>query len=184
MKVTWEPSWAVKAREPAFIGSEGSPLVDMASHGRKKYLWGNVPAIDLLNLQQNEGVDFTEDLRLLFAGTRYSTRLYPVANSKTASGDIRNIVKSLRGLPATYLGHCEVVVNDKDPDIVARNAILLLSALHFSPDVATPIMLHVWYSALVSADMLRCLQDSILPLLQKVCKKIQTKPAQSLLSKK
>lgn len=82
------------------------------------------------------------------------------------------------------MGHCEVVVNDRDPDIVTRNAILLLLALHFSPDVATPIMLHVWYSVLVSANMLRCLQDSILPLLQEVCKKIEAKPAQSLLSKK
>ena len=93
------------------------------------------------------------------------------------------MVKSLTGIPATYMGHCEVVVNDKDPDIVARNAILLLVALRFSPEVATPMMLHIWYSALVPAEMLRSLQHSVLPLIQKVCKKIQAKPAQSLLSK-
>ncbi len=90
---------------------------------------------------------------------------------------------SLAGLPASYTGHCEVVVNDRDPDVVARNAILLLVALHFSPEVATSTMLHVWYSALISTDMLRSLQDSILPLIQDVCIKIQAKPAQSLLSK-
>ena len=69
MKTTWKPSWVVEAREPAFIGAgnEGQP-VDMVSYGRQKYLWGNVPALDLLNLQQNEGVDFDGDLRLLFAG--------------------------------------------------------------------------------------------------------------------
>lgn len=78
MKITWRPSWVLEAREPAFIGTEESPFVDMVSYGRQKYLWGNVPAIDLLNLQQNEGVDFTEDLRLLFAGTRHSTRLCPL----------------------------------------------------------------------------------------------------------
>lgn len=104
-------------------------------------------------------------------------------DTNVASGDIRNLVKSLTGLPATYNGHCEIVVNDRDRDIVARNAILLLVALHFSPEVATPIMLHIWYSALVSADMLRALQSSILPLIHEVCKKIQAKPAQSLLSK-
>lgn len=93
------------------------------------------------------------------------------------------MIKSLAGLPATYTGHCEVVINDKDPDIAARNAILLLVALRFSPEVATPIMLHIWYSALVSADMLCLLQKSVLPLIQEVCKKIQAKPAQSLLSK-
>ena len=93
------------------------------------------------------------------------------------------MVKSLAGLPATYKGHCEIVLNDKDHDILARNAILLLVALNFSPEVATPILLHIWYSALVPADMLRSLQNSILPLIQEVCKKIQVKPAQSLLSK-
>lgn len=35
------------------------------------------------------------------------------------------MIKSLIGLPATYKGHCEIFVNDKDPGIVARNAILL-----------------------------------------------------------
>ena len=69
MKATWRPSWIVEGREPAFIaGDEEGPIVDMVSHGRQKYLWGNVPALDLLNLQQNEGIDFAEDLRLLFAG--------------------------------------------------------------------------------------------------------------------
>ncbi|KAI4222628.1 MAG: hypothetical protein L6R40_008569 [Gallowayella cf. fulva] len=168
MKVTWRPSWIIEAREPAFIGGgEEAPIVDTVSHGKQKYLWGNVPALDLLNLQQNEGVDFAEDLRLLFA----------------ASGDIRNVIKSLTKVPATYTGHCEVVINDKDPDIVARNAILLLVAIYFSPEVATSIMLHIWYSALVSAEMLRSLQNSVLPLIQEVCKKIQAKSAQSLLSK-
>lgn len=93
------------------------------------------------------------------------------------------MVQSLIGLPATYTGHCEVVINDRDPDIVARNAILLLIALNFSPDAATPIMLHTWYSALVPPEMLRSLRNSVLPLIQEVCKKIQAKPAQSLLSK-
>ena len=92
-------------------------------------------------------------------------------------------MKSLIGLPETYAGHCGVVVNDKDSDIVARNAILLLIALHFSPEVATPMMLHLWYSALMPAQMLQSLRDNILPLIQEVCDKIQAKPAQSLLSK-
>ncbi|CAO1606373.1 hypothetical protein XANCAGTX0491_009870 [Xanthoria calcicola] len=77
MKATWRPSWIIEAREPAFIGGgEEAPIVDMVSHGKQKYLWGNVPALDLLNLQQNEGFDFTEDLRLLFAGGYSSLKLY------------------------------------------------------------------------------------------------------------
>lgn len=74
-KITWRPSWIVEAREPTFIGIEENPFVDMISYGRQKYLWNNVSAINLLNLQQNERADFTEDFRLLFAGTRYSIKL-------------------------------------------------------------------------------------------------------------
>jgi hypothetical protein len=36
--------------------------------GRTKYLWGNVPAFDILKLASNEGEKYTGDLRLLFAG--------------------------------------------------------------------------------------------------------------------
>lgn len=106
-----------------------------------------------------------------------------MADPITASGDIRNVVKSLTGLPATYSGHCEVIVNDRDFDIVARNAMLLLTALNFSPVVATPIMVHIWYSALIPARMIRSLRDNILPLIQEVRTKIQMKPDKSLLSK-
>lgn len=71
MKATWKPSWAAEARKPVFIGDDDDKArpFDAVSHGRQKYLWGNVPALDVLNLQQNEGVDFNGDLRLLFAGT-------------------------------------------------------------------------------------------------------------------
>jgi len=36
--------------------------------GAGKYLWGNVPAIDVLRLEQNEGEDYTGNIALLFAG--------------------------------------------------------------------------------------------------------------------
>lgn len=39
------------------------------SYGGKKYLWGNMPAIDILQLDTNEGLGYTADLHLLFAGT-------------------------------------------------------------------------------------------------------------------
>lgn len=39
-----------------------------AISGREKYLWGNVPAIDVLQLENNEGLSYDKDLRLLFAG--------------------------------------------------------------------------------------------------------------------
>ncbi len=45
------------------------------------------------------------------------------------------------------------------------------------------MMLHIWYSTLVPAQMLRYLRDNILPLIQEMCDKIQAKQAQSSLSK-
>ena len=32
------------------------------------YMWGNMPALDVLNLKQNEGFDEGRDYSLLFAG--------------------------------------------------------------------------------------------------------------------
>jgi len=74
----------------------------------------------------------------------------------------------------------EVVVNDKDFDIVARNVILLLTAFHFNPEEAAPVMLHIWYSAFIPSQMLRLLREKLLPLVQDVCTKIKAKPAESL----
>lgn len=45
----------------------------MVQFGGKKYLWGNVPAFDVLQLGSNEGDNFKGKLRLLFAGTYNST---------------------------------------------------------------------------------------------------------------
>lgn len=52
---------------PNFI-SDGDPSTPF---GARKYLWGNMPALDVLNCAQNEGGGLPKDLRLLFAG-KYS----------------------------------------------------------------------------------------------------------------
>ncbi|ERF68455.1 hypothetical protein EPUS_03773 [Endocarpon pusillum Z07020] len=162
IKETWKPSWHMERREPAFM------RVSFVhnSFGMPKYLWGNVPAIDLLNLKDNEADATEENFRLLFAG------------------DLRNFIKSVLGLPQKYTGMLETVVNDRDFDLVSRNVILLLTALHFDPDTAAIIMLHLWYSALLPGRILHQLRESVLPLIQEVCMKIQAKPSGGMLSKK
>lgn len=62
-KSTWEPSWIVENRQPSFIRGYSDWLGN-----KTKYHWGNVPAIDILRLQANEGVRYGADLSLLFAG--------------------------------------------------------------------------------------------------------------------
>ena len=94
MKSDWQPSWELERRAPAFIGN-GPPLV---AFGGKKYFWGNVPAYDILNLLANEGEHYDKELRLLFA----------------ASGDPRNVVKTLSSVPAGYDSSIALVINDLD----------------------------------------------------------------------
>ncbi|KAF2797239.1 hypothetical protein K505DRAFT_358599 [Melanomma pulvis-pyrius CBS 109.77] len=164
LKESFQPEWIIKNYIPAFIG--GPPLNPF---GNTEYFWGNVPALDLLNVKDNEGDKdiINRDLSLLFA----------------ASGDIRNVVKSIVGIPEGYQGQCTVVINDINFSIVARNAIMLLTTLHFQPEVAVPMIVHLWYSVLLPASMLQALQDSILPYIDDVCTKIKDKAGDSLQAK-
>jgi hypothetical protein len=47
----------------------------------------------------------------------------------TASGDPRNIVKTIVSLPRSYTRKPLIVINDIDFDIVARNLVMLLLTL-------------------------------------------------------
>ena len=137
--------------------------------GKKKYLWGNMPALDILQLQNNEGKTYamSHDFNLLFA----------------ASGDLRNAIKTIVGLPEGYMGECVAVINDMDFIIVARNVIMLLIALNFESEIAVPMMIHLWYSALLPSCMMQAIQSNILPMIDQVCQKIKDKPNGALQAK-
>lgn len=62
-KKTWAPRWAQEDRTPKFV-NDGQ----MVQYGGKKYIWGNVPAFDVVQLAKNEGEGFQGELKLLFAG--------------------------------------------------------------------------------------------------------------------
>lgn len=53
----------------------------MTIFGAKKYLWGNVPAYDVVQLSANEGKAYSRDLRLLFAGASFATIRFPAARA-------------------------------------------------------------------------------------------------------
>lgn len=65
MKGTWKPGWVTDNRLPLFMGGGDSVQV---MFGTVKYLWGNVPAIDVIKLGQNEGIGYQDPINLLFAG--------------------------------------------------------------------------------------------------------------------
>jgi hypothetical protein len=122
-----------------------------AQQGSKPNLWGDVPAIDVLNLSKIGGVEKAPpDLKLLFA----------------ASGDLRNVVQSLLGLPETNDGTCTVVMNDRDSTVVVRIILLLLVAYIFPEDETVPTMIHLWYSAFLPKCMVDALQEKFLPTYQ------------------
>jgi hypothetical protein len=165
MAFKYTPGWIREGRNPSWVsGSEISSVF-----GVNQYLWGNMPAIDVLNIEKNEGINqIHRDIRLLFA----------------ASGDIRNVVKSItQGLPDGYDGQCTAVINDIDFMVVARNAILLLIALSLETDDAVVTMIHVWYSALLPHAMIDTLRHVILAPVVDVCEKIKDKPSTSLQAK-
>ncbi|OTA07713.1 hypothetical protein A9Z42_0086210 [Trichoderma parareesei] len=127
-----------------------------------------MPAFDVLRLGSNEGNGYGKQLNLLFA----------------ASGDLRNVVKTLAEIPSSYNEPVTVTVNDRDFDIVARNAILLLIALVLDDmDEAIDCIIHIWYSALIRRSDLEILQQRIRPLIESVCAKVKGKQSTSILAK-
>lgn len=88
----------------------------------------------------------------------------------TASGDPRNLVKTIVCLPEEYKGHVHIDVNDRDETVVSRNLLILLVAFHLPPEEASLIILHLWYSAFLSGDLVESIQSKIAPLVKKVVK--------------
>jgi hypothetical protein len=74
-------------------------------------------------------------------------------NCFAASGDIRNVVLTVNGLPEDYTGQLDITINDVAPFVTIRN-ILLLSLLRKIPDArkAADVALHVWYSAFLPPE--------------------------------
>ncbi|KAK4148361.1 hypothetical protein C8A00DRAFT_39095, partial [Chaetomidium leptoderma] len=172
-KPNWRPTWDREGRDPAWaIGDARNNLHN--PFGKGVYMWGNVPAIDILRLPDNEGLTHDEEIELLFA----------------ASGDLRNVVKTIVDLPTAATQHINVTVNDREFAVVARNAILLLFALN-APETATgddngsydtaDALIRLWYSAFIPMKVLSVIQDVVKPLIADICTKIASKdPATSL----
>ena len=124
-----------------------------------------MPAVDMLHTAQNECVSRVHcDIRLLFA----------------ASGDIRNVIKSIaEGLPNRYNGQYSLVINNINFIVVARNAILLLVALSLETDDAVMTIIHVWYLALLPRVVIDTLRHAALGRIVDVYKKMKNKPSTS-----
>jgi hypothetical protein len=62
MNETWLPAYVREGRELT------REWVNNHIPDPKKWMWGNTPSFDLLNLKNNEGLEYDKDMNLLFAG--------------------------------------------------------------------------------------------------------------------
>ena len=79
----------------------------------KLYYWGNIPAVDLINLSLNEGCEYSKPLSLLLCGV----------------GDPRNVALSVASLPEGYQQKLTFVLNDISVCTLARTVLLLFMLL-------------------------------------------------------
>ncbi|KAA1477213.1 hypothetical protein DENSPDRAFT_875126 [Dentipellis sp. KUC8613] len=154
---SWAPSWVAENRDFSFAGKYDERIGDRwqrlsdSEFSDGQFLWGNVPAMNIVNLPNNED-DSTIDLSLAFA----------------ASGDIRNVVKTVNELPTDYSGHLTILLNDLDPYIAVRNLAILL-VLGQVPDEkrAVDVALHLWYSVYVPKQHPVTVINTVLPAIKR-----------------
>lgn len=95
-----------------------------------------------------------------------------------ASGDLRNVIKTIAQIPEGYDKPVHITINDLDFDIVARNVIMLLIALTVKDqDEAINCIIHVWYSAFIRKSDLDIIQQRVRPLIADICEEHRDKPA-------
>ncbi|KAJ6465152.1 hypothetical protein C8R47DRAFT_991632 [Mycena vitilis] len=137
MDSSWQPAWTKERRAPAFVNN-GPPHIFFGTFGN--YLWGNVPAINCLQLGRNEGQRAASmDLKFCFA----------------ASGDIRDLIMTVNDLPDNYKGKCDVLCNDLNSIVVNRNLVILFVLLNAGADVAeaAELAVHLMYSSALTPAM-------------------------------
>ncbi|PGH12477.1 hypothetical protein AJ79_04221 [Helicocarpus griseus UAMH5409] len=103
-KPKWRPSWMIEKRTPQFVSYDCEAQNESFYDGQKN-MWGNVPALDLLRLKDNEGLGIF------------------------ASVDLRDVIETIASLPDEYRGHIHFDINDSNETAVARNLMMLLLAL-------------------------------------------------------
>ncbi|KIM26468.1 hypothetical protein M408DRAFT_72721 [Serendipita vermifera MAFF 305830] len=139
----WAPDWIKEKRYPVFSPDETQslPSLDLSTGiapvGLGQSLWGNIPAMDLFNLRNNEGLAYQKDLSILFA----------------ASGDMRNVLLTINGIPPDYQGNLSVSINDINPLVASRNLLILVTLMGVRDEsLAADIALHLWYSAFIPVE--------------------------------
>ncbi|RSL78378.1 hypothetical protein CEP51_008256 [Fusarium floridanum] len=100
----------------------------------------------------------------------------PILHAGCTSGDLRNVIKTVTSLPESFRKRIAITINDNDFEVVARNIILLLTAMFsVEPEDGANRMIHIWYSAFIERSHLQFLHSVVRPKIQKVCSKLENK---------
>lgn len=87
-------------------------------------------------------------------------------------------------VPSTYSGKLNIIVNDRDLDIVARNVLMWMLLLVEKDFIAAAQnVVHLWYSASITPTLMDTLRKEIEPLIRAVCTKIESRSDSALLGK-
>lgn len=79
-----------------------------------------------------------------------------------ASGDLGSLVKTIAEIPKDCQSHFNFRINDHDMNVVARNLVIILAAIHGSSLVPTAeAIVHFWYSSYLSDSVSQVLHDAV-----------------------
>ncbi|KAG6377511.1 hypothetical protein JVT61DRAFT_15319 [Boletus reticuloceps] len=74
-------------------------------------------------------------------------------NLPCASGDLRNVVRTVNALGSDYTGRLQILLNDTSKTVVSRNIVLLfILGMMSNEAVAADIALHFWYSVFLPEE--------------------------------
>ncbi|CAL1711964.1 unnamed protein product [Somion occarium] len=120
----------------------GAERVTVPRSGNGQSLWKQVPAMDVLNVNDNEK---SQGYALAFADTEFE-----------------NLVLSINGLPKDYSGKLTILLNHESARRAAQNlALLLLLASQGSVTEAAEAALHLWFSSFVQPASTQALTSTL-----------------------
>ncbi|ESK84858.1 hypothetical protein Moror_14952 [Moniliophthora roreri MCA 2997] len=136
---TWKPRREIERGTPSFL--EQKPA------GRTVMLWGSTPAIDILKVSDDPI-------------TSQSIKTRNLSLAFIASGDLRNVIKTVNALPSDYTGNLSILLNDNNSFVVARNFLMLTwLGIMDNVDEAAEFAVHYWYSVMLQSQ--HCIHASL-----------------------
>ncbi|KAL6789154.1 hypothetical protein J3E68DRAFT_444007 [Trichoderma sp. SZMC 28012] len=161
----WRPRYETEGRRNLFADwtTFEAPPPPFPLMEDKKLLWGGTLAADVLNVENNEALDEDDEyLSLLF----------------TDSGDLRHLFRTIAKLPPRSDWFVDVTINTERIAFLSRNVIVVLCALEATQSAqghdqaymsrTIDTIIHVWYSAFLTRDIVQYLEEKIQPLLEQV----------------